>query len=827
MKFKNSMFSGILAFLFILASTSAFAAVGDIHNFAGTGTPGYTGDGGPAASAGFSQPDGICADAAGEVFISDTMNQIIRKVDASGMVSKVAGTGTAGFAGDGGNALQAAVSSPAGLCADKSGNLYFADSKNNRVRKITPEGVISTIAGNGTAGYSGNGGQAASAALNHPMAIAVDASGNIYIADTLNNCIRKVDAQGTIKTVAGTAAAGFAGDGGPAVSAMVNHPSGVALDLSGNLFIADSNNNRIRVVSTAGVITTFAGNAAKGFAGDGGPAVSASLTQPSGIALDSTGRLLIADTLNQRVRAVASGTMTTVAGTGVPGSSGDDGKASAAMLNGPLAVTADKSGNIYIADSSNDRSRVVEGASFGLPMSMIKSPADGATIADGAPAVIKGTASASSGISSVEVSTDGGATWMTASGTADWSFDWTSAAAGSNTLMSRATDAQGKVEAQTSQIKVSIASPANQPSASAGQSAAPASAGAVGAHFYGSGLSMFSMQNTTVGYPKNAVGDHRFIAGHTGSVASFKCYIQWNTQHAGYAGGNGGSYKVELRADDGTSNHFPSNTVLASTTFGNVFAKPFPLITFSAPAAVQAGQIYHIVWTNIDPSPSTNYVSINNFRCVPTGGAAVPVPKQPTISDDFAVLANYGVGWVVIPAVTPIFQLNYTDGYCGGIGYMESRIGYPKTISGASVVRETFTVSGAGQTVSSAAVRLALSSGSGNLIFRLENGDGSVIEEVPVPASAATAAQNWVKATFKSAHALSAGKAYNLVLKTDSGTAYSAYTIVRGTGYGFSPNTYFSDGYAQYNTGSGWTGWSTSWDKDEKNTDLQFFFNAQ
>ncbi len=220
------------------------------------------------------------------------------------IISTIAGNGTAGYSGDGGPAASAELNSPSGVAVDFSGNIYIADYKNNRIRRVDASGVISTVAGKGTAGYSGDGGPASSAELSTPSGVAVDTSGNIYIADSSNNCIRKVDASGVISTVAGKGTGGYSGDGGPASSAELSSPFGVAVDASGNIYIADDKNNRIRKVDASGVISTVAGNGTGGYSGDGGPATSAELNSPSGLAVDSSGNIYIADTTNYRVREV-------------------------------------------------------------------------------------------------------------------------------------------------------------------------------------------------------------------------------------------------------------------------------------------------------------------------------------------------------------------------------------------------------------------------------------------------------------------------------------------------------------------------------------------
>ena len=243
-------------------------------------------------------------DARGNLYIADGWNHRIRGVSPSGIISTVAGNGAPWFSGDGGSATSASVCQPTGVAVDAAGNLYIADYGNHRIRGVSPSGIISTVAGSGTQGFSGDGGPATSASLNYPGSVAVDAAGNLYIADSQNDRIRKVSASGIISTVAGNGALGFSGDGGPASSASLLLPGGVAVDAAGNLYIADSQNDRIRKVSASGIISTVAGSGAQGFSGDGGPATSALLYGPFGVAVDAAGDLYIGDFHNYRIRKV-------------------------------------------------------------------------------------------------------------------------------------------------------------------------------------------------------------------------------------------------------------------------------------------------------------------------------------------------------------------------------------------------------------------------------------------------------------------------------------------------------------------------------------------
>lgn len=338
---------------------------GSISTVAGNQAWIFGGDGGKATQSAIFLPFGLAVDAAGNLFIADSSNNRVRKVDAvTGLISTLAGTGLLGGTGDGGPALQATLSNPSSVILDPAGNLYFSDSGNNTVRRVDAfTGVISTIAGiSGRHGYSGDSGPATGSTLNTPNGLALDADGNLLIADTANNVVRSVDAStGIIRTLTGCGVAAYTGDGGKAAAACLNAPWSVALTSDGTVFIADQNNNAIRKVDRTGNISTVAGIGTAGFSGDGGLAASASLNVPASVAVDTAGNLYIADSGNNRIRKVNAhtGKITTIAGNSGESISGDSGPANQAGLYGPYTLALDGGDNLFIADVFHNRIRKI------------------------------------------------------------------------------------------------------------------------------------------------------------------------------------------------------------------------------------------------------------------------------------------------------------------------------------------------------------------------------------------------------------------------------------------------------------------------------------
>src|SRR5215211_1535601 len=368
---KKALSMGLVVTLIVLAASACGGGSSakdsreepaTIKTVAGDGGS-QLGDGGPATEAGLCDPADAAFDAAGNMYIADTGvycsgpgGNTVRKVDTHGTITTVAGTGEAGFFGDGGLATNAKLNSPIAVAVDREGNLYI--SGDYRIRKVDKDGIITTFAGTGEARHSGDGGPATSAQLREPDQMTFDDRGNLYVGDFTS--VRKIDPSGTITTVAGTGRFGFSGDGGPATEAKLT-ASDIALDGKGNMYISDTEHNRIRMVDRDGIIHTVVGTGKEGYSGDGGPATKAALALPIGIALDREGNLFIACHHNSRVRKVdRNGKITTVAGTGEMGFNREKAPATKVMLNQPWGLFLDDdSGDLYIADAFNSRIRAL------------------------------------------------------------------------------------------------------------------------------------------------------------------------------------------------------------------------------------------------------------------------------------------------------------------------------------------------------------------------------------------------------------------------------------------------------------------------------------
>ena len=384
----------------------AYAAVNDIiSTVAGNGTAAFSGDGGSATSAQLSYPWSIAVDSDGNLYIADTGNSRIRKVAKStGIISTVAGNGPPGYSGDGGLATSAQLNGPRGVAIDGDGNLYIADTGNHRVRKVNTSGIISTVTGDGVAGYSGDEGLAANAKVSMPYRVATDSAGDLYIVDANNYRIRKVaKSTGIISTVAGNGSPGYSGDGGLATSALVDFPYGLAFDSSDNLYFADNRSPAIRKVDKlTGIITTVAGDGTISYSGDSGPATSVQLSGPTGIVFDRSDNMYISEASMALIRKVdTSGNISTVAGTMVNGYSGDGGPATSAAFYFPTGLAIDSSGNLLIADFNNHAIRKMgQSNDANLSGLMLSSGSLSPTFASGTTSY---TANVANGVSSITI----------------------------------------------------------------------------------------------------------------------------------------------------------------------------------------------------------------------------------------------------------------------------------------------------------------------------------------------------------------------------------------------------------------------------------------
>ena len=378
---KGKIFLSNIFLLFFLSLLPGFINGQNITTIAGTGTAGYNGDGILATNAQFNGVQGLVLDPAGNIYAADISNNRIRKITVStGMISTIAGTGTGGYNGDGILATAAQINIPSALAFDNNGDLYFTDRSNSRIRKVTiATGIISTVAGTGSAGYNGDGIAATAAQLNNPNEVSFDVNGDMYIADWFNNRVRKVNrSTGIISTIAGTGTAGYNGDGIAATVAQINGPCGITFDNAGNIYIAEYGGARVRKITIAtGIISTIAGTGSFGYNGDGISATSAQLNGCAYIKFDAAENMFIGDGSNNRVREIikSTGIINTVAGTGTLGFNGDGIPATTAQLNRPFFILFDQPKcNMYIADYYNNRIRLVSGGFAGcipLPLHLL------------------------------------------------------------------------------------------------------------------------------------------------------------------------------------------------------------------------------------------------------------------------------------------------------------------------------------------------------------------------------------------------------------------------------------------------------------------------
>jgi alpha-tubulin suppressor-like RCC1 family protein/sugar lactone lactonase YvrE len=342
----------ILLLTALLLSLAQPARAQQIHTIAGTGVQGFSGDGGQAVNAQLYLTTGVTVDAGGNLIVSDLGNHRLRKIFPTGVITTIAGTGVAGFSGDGGQATSAQLNQPVSAIVDAAGNIYFSDYSNHRVRRIATDGSITTIAGTGVAGFSGDGGQATSAQFNLPLGLALDGAGALYVVDRSNKRVRKINlGTGVVTTIAGTGSGTFSGDGAAATSAGIDAIGTIVFDAAGNLYIADNANHRVRRVNTSGVISTFAGTGTMGFSGDGGQAASAQLNGPYGMRFDSQGNLFVATDGDNRIRMITpAGVISSIGGNGTTTLAANGASPLSGSVRADVDIAIDAHGDLYLAN---------------------------------------------------------------------------------------------------------------------------------------------------------------------------------------------------------------------------------------------------------------------------------------------------------------------------------------------------------------------------------------------------------------------------------------------------------------------------------------------
>jgi hypothetical protein len=438
---------------------------------------GFAGDGGPATAAKLSEAYGVAVDSAGNIYIADTANHRVRKVTkATGLIDTIAGNGTPGFSGDNGQATSARLNFPLSVAVDAAGNVYISDQSNDRIRKVTPAGIITTFAGSGPGNFDGDAPKAAtSAKLSHPFGLSFDAAGNLFIADVGNHRIRKVSPGGIISTVAGSGGpsggtgggnGGFAGDGGPATSALLQNPTFAVVDGAGNVYIADELNERVRKVTPGGIISTIAGTGTAGYNGDNRSAVGAQLDRPSGVAVDLAGNVYIADYMNFVIRkiTVSTGQISKFAGiVNESGYSEDGVPAASAHLTDPVGLTIDAEGNVFIMDQAAFRVRKVSAAAATSAPSVTTHPANQQVVSGSTASFSVAATGSPTPTVQWQFSSNGGASWTTIAGATGSTYAFT-AVAGNNGQRFRAIFTNSAGSATTSAATLTIRERGSVPS---------------------------------------------------------------------------------------------------------------------------------------------------------------------------------------------------------------------------------------------------------------------------------------------------------------------------------------------------------------------------
>lgn len=637
-----------LAFIFFITFASVNTLCSQIiYTIAGNGVSGYNGDNISSSSAQVGGPTGIATDTAGNIYFCDQTNNRIRKIAPNGMITTVVGTGVGGFSGDGGPALNAKIAWPYDVAIDRSGNLYIADMMNKRIRKVSTSGIITTIAGTGVAGYNGDNIPAVTAQLNNAFSVAVDTIGNVYIGDVSNNRIRKVDLAGIITTFAGTGTQGYASTNGPAISSNLYGPGGMVFDKAGNMYFSDTGNDVIRKIDPSGMMTRFAGAGYNTFIYDGGPALNASIRQPNGICVDKFNNVYICDVYNYRIRKVDTlGIITSVAGTGVNASTGDGGPAANAAV-APYKIAIDKQGNLYYTDSGNNRLRKIVNTCTAPAAPASTTPASSLNVCSGKATVLSAL---DPGLISWYATSTGTAVLGTG-------FTYTTPAITSNTVYYAGTKTCTGSTTRTS-FSVTV------------QQGPVVSA---------------TMSNSVVciGSPVTLSGNGASTYTWTGGVTDGVAFIPAATSTYTVAGSNGtacnGSAIVTVSVNPGAILTINNGTICLGQTFT---LNPSGAITYtyssgSSTVSPTTNTTYTISGTNANGCTGTaiSSVTVNPLPVITVNSGSVCPGMTFTMSPSGAVTYSYSSGSNI---VTPLVNSTYTvtgtsvNGCINGIGAVSS-----------------------------------------------------------------------------------------------------------------------------------------------------------